>query len=972
MRAPANPAKWLGSSAIPLGADAADPDLALCASEPIHVPGTIQPHGVLIAARMRDHGQAGEITHVSANFERAAGLPAAAVLGMKLDELLGQEAAAAIEAWPGTERAGAANFLILTLAIPVQPRRTVLVHRHVGQLIIELEDAPPPDEQLRMVSKAQAIITNLRRCESVTALCEGAAEQLRQLIGYDRVMVYRFDAEGHGMVIAEDREADMEPFLGLRYPASDIPAQARSLYMQQRVRSIPDARYQAVPLLAMSGPSGQALDMTFCALRGVSPVHLEYLGNMDVRASLAISLLQDGALWGMIIAHHRTPIASSAEVRALCDVIGQLLSVLLLKVAEAEELASRLRRQEAVSGLREDIEAAPSVGEGLIRQGGKLMTLLDAGGLMIRCGGKTALLGATPPMDAVTTLVAATRARHGESITHVDDVSLPDGVGVDFADTASGIMTMPITNDPGDAIVWFRPEVVKTVAWGGNPHHKVMIEEASRRISPRKSFALWQEQLRGRSEPWTEADLLAVHELRRAIMAALLRQAEARLAQLSAYDPLTGLANRRTLESHIRDWQLHHPDDPAALMFLDLDRFKTVNDSLGHAAGDEILVETAARLRNLAPQGSVAGRLGGDEFVLFWPCPSQSEAWRLANLAVQDICRPMVLLGRPYYTTASVGVAFCNNADAPEMLRDADAAMYAAKRQGGARAVAFEPSLHAQVLGTMQLEQDLFGALQNGELAIHYQPVVGAVDGALYGFEALLRWQHPVRGWVPPSQFIPVAEDAGLIKEIGAWVMAGAIRQLAQWQRHQPELRISVNVSPRQLEDDSLVMLLDRLLESEGVVPVSVGIEVTEGALMMEGAVRLLHDFRALGVRVAIDDFGTGYSSLSYLNKLPMDYVKIDRSFVTPLGSGEKADRFFQAIVDLAHTLDLRCIAEGCETEVQWEAIAATGCDMVQGWLIAPALDAGAAGAFVLAGGDGEPAWRAPAGHDVAVGPRPH
>jgi diguanylate cyclase (GGDEF)-like protein len=621
-----------------------------------------------------------------------------------------------------------------------------------------------------------------------------------------------------------------------------------------------------------------------------------------------------------------------------------------------------------VAALREDIEAAPSVGEGLIRHSATLMALVDAGGLMIRCGGKTALCGTTPPDDMVTALVAAIRARHGESITHVDDVCPPDGAGSGFAESASGILMMPITNDPGDAIVWFRPEVVKTVQWAGDPNKTMTIEQAGQRISPRKSFAVWQEQRRGRSEPWTETDLLAVHELRRAIMAALLRQAEAKLAQLSAYDALTGLANRRTLETHIAGWRRQFPDGPVALMFLDLDRFKTVNDSLGHAAGDDILIETATRLRNLAPPGSVPGRLGGDEFVLFWPCASETEAMRLASLAVQDLARPMVLLGRPHYTTASVGVAFSATADANDMLRDADAAMYAAKRQGGARAVAFEPSLHAQVLSTMQLEQDLFAALQNGELAIHYQPVVGTPDGALYGFEALLRWHHPLRGWVAPSHFIPVAEDAGLIKDIGAWVMSGAIRQLAEWQRHLPDLRMSVNVSPRQLADDSLVTLLDRLLESEQVPPVSVGIEVTEGALMLEGAVRLLHEFRALGVRVAIDDFGTGYSSLSYLNKLPMDYVKIDRSFVTPLGSGEKAGRFLQAIVDLAHTLDLRCIAEGCETEVQWDAIAASGCDMVQGWLIAPALDAEAASAFVLAPGDGLPAWRVPAARRVPAG----
>lgn len=918
-------------------------DLSICEQEPIHAPGAVQPHGVLIAT----HPGGYRVSHVSANFRASVGLDPGLVLGGELDRLLGSIAAASVAASLNGRSYAPANILNLKLPIPIRPFRTLLVHRHRERVFVELEAAPSPDENAGSLSKTLGVIALLRRAETAAELCDCAAREIRLLTGADRVMIYRFDPAGHGTVVAEDKVFALESFLDLRYPASDIPAQARRLYVLQRVRSIPDVDY--VPAGLLTEADGD-LDMSLCALRAVSPVHLEYLRNMGVKASLAVSLLQDGALWGMIVCHHRTPFEVSAEKRAFCDVIGQLMAVLLLQVTQAETMVNRLKSQQRIAALCNDVELSTTVAEGLLRHNSALLELVQADGVMVQCGAETAFAGRTPPAEAAAAMIETIRRLHGESIAAVDTASQPGDLAEAFADVASGILLMPITGHPEDAIAWFRGEVTRTVRWGGDPHKPVDVDPQSLRISPRKSFEAWCEEVRFCALPWSEADVLAAEALRRAITAMMLRQTEARLARLSAYDPLTGLANRRTCEAYLERWRLEDASQPAILLHLDLDRFKTVNDLLGHGAGDELLVQLAERLREMAPAGSLVGRLGSDEFMLFWTGVGEPEAAVLGGVLVGELARPFTIKGQAYYASGSVGIACSARAGSGDLFRAADAAMYAAKRQGGGRAVMFEPAEHGVVMTNMQTEQDLFRALDHDELEIHYQPIVTVPQRSVCGFEALLRWRHPTRGWVSPMEFIPIAEEAGLITRIGAWVLAGAIRQAGVWRRLYPDLTIAVNVSARQLTEGAFSAELAGLLARECLSPAAICIEVTESALMHKAAVRELLQVRALGVSVAVDDFGTGYSSLAYLQTLPVSVVKIDRSFVAALGSTQKAGRLFRSIVELAHTLELRAVAEGCETEEQWQAIADAGCDQVQGWLVARAMDVADASVLLARG----------------------
>jgi diguanylate cyclase (GGDEF)-like protein len=470
------------------------------------------------------------------------------------------------------------------------------------------------------------------------------------------------------------------------------------------------------------------------------------------------------------------------------------------------------------------------------------------------------------------------------------------------------------------------------VRWGGDPNKAVSPGAEPGRLSPRTSFDAWTEEVRGQSKPWTATDIELAEEFRRSITDALLWHAELKLAQLSAFDPLTALANRRTVESEMDRCARAGVHGKAALLFFDLDRFKVINDSLGHLAGDHVLVQVAARLARLSPPGAVAARVGGDEFVLFWPGAGAAEAHALGERLLHAMADPVDVQGQLLRVTASIGIA-CRDVDALDrLMHEADEAMYAAKRRGGAAILAFQPSLHERVLDAMRLEQDLFQALESDELDVHFQPIVASEGGLALGFEALARWRHRTHGWIPPQDFIPIAEQSGLIRQVGAHVMARALHQVAHWRSRDAGLWVAINASVRQLADEALGDLLAALLATNCLPADCVHLEVTESVLMDPPAVRQLHRLRALGVRIAIDDFGTGYSSLAYLQDLPIDIVKIDRSFVTGLGSNPKARGLFQAIVSLARTLGLQTIAEGCETGEQFQIMREAGCDAVQGW----------------------------------------
>ncbi|HET9170882.1 MAG TPA: EAL domain-containing protein [Actinospica sp.] len=427
------------------------------------------------------------------------------------------------------------------------------------------------------------------------------------------------------------------------------------------------------------------------------------------------------------------------------------------------------------------------------------------------------------------------------------------------------------------------------------------------------------------------------------------RRMEEALAERAVRDPLTGLANRTLLVSRIEEAIAlagSRPGRPAVL-FLDLDRFKLVNDSLGHAAGDELLVAVGERLREAVRRGDLVARFGGDEFVILCEdVEGREEAAALADRICRSLVRPFECEGTPLHVRTSIGIALAaEDATADALLREADAAMYQVKASGGESGGYgfFEPAVHERAMRRIDLEHRLRQAVEGGEFSLVYQPVVDLADGRTVGAEALIRWVHPERGPLPPSEFIEIAEETHLIQPIGRWVLDEACRQLAAWNAVRPadqgELTMAVNLSNRQLSHHrGLVAEITEAVERHGVAPRQICLEVTETAVHeASGAARsALSALSAAGFQIALDDYGTGYSSLAHLRDIPVDALKIDRVFVDGLGEHRGDDAIVVAVITLAHALGLRAIAEGVECPEQRERLRELGCDLFQGYLYSP------------------------------------
>jgi diguanylate cyclase (GGDEF)-like protein len=426
------------------------------------------------------------------------------------------------------------------------------------------------------------------------------------------------------------------------------------------------------------------------------------------------------------------------------------------------------------------------------------------------------------------------------------------------------------------------------------------------------------------------------------------KAAELGMRRLAHSDSLTGLANRLHLANRIDDAvESLQPDSAGiALLLLDLDGFKAVNDSFGHAIGDELLTLVARRLRGALRPADVGARLGGDEFAVLLEDVDHEQALVAAHRVLSAISAPFVLSRSTVAISASIGLVHATDArGSQDLMRDADVAMYRAKADGRSRVVSFERAMQDRVLGRLRVETELRRSVEDGDFLLHYQPLIDLDNLAIVGVEALIRWQHPTRGLLAPAEFIDVAEDTGLIVPLGRWVLERATLDAAGWQAtSEGPLSVAVNLSPRQLHDPELVQTAAAALAKSGVPAETLIIEITENLLLKDAelARSQLAALRELGVKVAVDDFGTGYSSLAYLDRYPVDILKIDRSFVDPLGGSVKSAALVRSIIDMASALEIDAIAEGVEDERQLVTLQSLGCHLAQGFLFArprPAAD---------------------------------
>lgn len=488
-----------------------DLDLTICDSESIHAPGAIQPHGVLLVLAEPDL----RILQASASLRAQVGLNAANMLGQPLALLLDGPSHEAVLRSLGQDLAG--PHYLPPLATSTGSQFEALIHRTEAGLILELE----PYAGAATLDVARVIrdtMAEAHQAPTLATACQAAAERLRALTGFDRVMVYRFRPDDSGSVIAEARNDILPPYLGLTYPASDIPRQARELALLSPLRVRKGNEVTASPLVpALSPRTGAPLDMSRCALRATSPIHLEYLRNMGVSASLTLSIVQDGRLWGMFACHHAEARYVPHAQRLACEALGHLLAMQIEAKQQADETADRLRKQEWLLRALHTAAGSASLAEAFERLGPALPEVVGADGVAIRAGGRTMTFGSTPEHAHIAGLTAWLGRERPARLFETSALSREFPAAAAYADRGSGILALPLAAEAGDWVVWCRAELIRTVSWAGDPHKPVLGNTDGERISPRKSFAAWAETVRGQSEAWSAAETGMVQTLHQAL-----------------------------------------------------------------------------------------------------------------------------------------------------------------------------------------------------------------------------------------------------------------------------------------------------------------------------------------------------------------------------------------------------------------------------------------------------------------------
>jgi light-regulated signal transduction histidine kinase (bacteriophytochrome)/ActR/RegA family two-component response regulator len=497
-----------------------------CEREQIHIPGAIQPHGAMLAAL----ADGLLVTHASANLESMIGRSATSVLGMPLEDIIGVAACRALQ-----DQRVNGPFPVRQGQIMPGPDGVslhLLAHASGRHICIDIERTTLDRRRDSPFAKVQSVLDTFHHASTTLELCKFAVDGLKAIGGYERVMAYRFAADGHGEVVAEAREARLEPFLGMHYPAADIPSQARRQYLRQRVGAIADSSYEPVPLLVHAAlDDGTPLDLTHSTLRSVSPYHREYMRNMKTAASLTVGLSHGGELWGLLVCHSATPLVAEPELRSIADTIGQAVSLLLGSLGEAEVYADRLERIGFFRAIADRLGAPAHLADALVVAEHDILDLVAATGAVVALADEVRYLGRVPHPEAAKQVLNLLRRHAAGELLAMDDIGLRHPELAECAAWGAGAMLLPLGQNTDDAILWFRPELSRTVIWGGNPDGHATLDPLNGRVSLRTSFASWKKTVNGRSAPWLACDIAMARDLRSAIETELARRTREKLRQ---------------------------------------------------------------------------------------------------------------------------------------------------------------------------------------------------------------------------------------------------------------------------------------------------------------------------------------------------------------------------------------------------------------------------------------------------------
>jgi diguanylate cyclase (GGDEF)-like protein len=666
------------------------PGLAACSQEPIQIIGHIQPHGLLFALSEPDL----IVRHVSTNVSTLLGMSAELLLGHSFQSVLGAPLFETFQSQTLSDE----SFLANPLCVPVRDRGIemhAIAHRHDGVLITELElvEGTHSIKPLELNTQIRLPVTRMEQAANLLEVSRIAAEEIRRLSGFDRVMVYRFDQDWNGEVIAEDAGSSPVLYLGSRFPESDIPSQARQLFLMNPSRSIADVDATPVPIVPQIGPvTGRPLDLTGSSLRSVSPIHITYLRNMNVQSSMTVSIIVNHRLWGMMACHGAAPHRLDHLTRSVCELIVQIFASQVALRIDNLALQSRLTSRKALEKYMAEIEASESREQAEYLQYPQLLALLGADGVVSRVNGLLSSHAASVDEELLLPVIAKLRSTAIRGVSSSNSLGLLDPNAASYADKAAGAMYIGLTEGTGDYLLLLRRELTESVVWAGNPDKAVSVDEGGR-LRPRTSFAAWEETVRGRSQPWSELELenasLVREQLLRSREAYRLHKSEEHVRYLANYDALTGLLNRHSIHLQLDQCVQKAAADGSllAVLFIDLDHFKPINDRYGHAAGDKILKITANRMRHIVRPKDIVGRLGGDEFIVILPgLKLERDALNVVERVLRAVEKPLEIQdGVPVSVTASIGLSRFpeDGASSEALISRSDKAMYRVKAGGG-------------------------------------------------------------------------------------------------------------------------------------------------------------------------------------------------------------------------------------------------------------------------------------------------
>lgn len=849
------------------------------------------------------------------------------------------------------------------------------------------------------------VTSRIRQSLELQEILTTATEEIRAFLGVDRVKTYRFDADGSGVVIAESIwEQRLPSLLGLRFPAADVPEDARERFVKARQRVIIDVTSERKILSQLDCQvTGEPLSAEDIRYGEVDPCHVQYMTAMGVRASLTVPILHQQRLWGLFAIHHRDSRQFSEQELQVVQLLVDQVSIGIAQSSLLEQVKRQAHHESTINRISSLLHcplSQPEIRQSVLEEtvkalqgsGGRLYLLPEPGGLasqLYTTGEQPTdpnleqhplwqeLMGGSPRSSSQHSTRA--EAVHfwqqaGEVFGIPVSSSLDGDPGEGAEPLSSGLVPprvlMNILHHPQLAPIvgafretrirsalliplqyhhqcvgWmaiFRNGYDTEIIWAGQH------EPDRRNHRPRLSFAAWRELKKDLSPEWPTDDvklgqMIGIH----VYMATMQRRVEELLRHEASHDPLTQLPNRLLFDEQLSLALVtcQHSHETLAVAFLDLDRFKTVNDTLGHAAGDQLLLQVTSRIKSHLRPCDILARWGGDEFTLLLPrLSSAEEARSIAQQILASLSIPFSIQDQELYISASLGVVLFpyDGEDAETLLKHADTAMYQAKQKGRNTYQFYIADMNHQTRERLELEADLRKAISKGELMLHFQPQVDLYTREVSSVEALLRWYHPHLGLVAPDQFIPLAEEVGLINTIGEWVIEQACFQHQAWcLQGLPPLRIAVNLSAQQFQRE-LVAAIVKILGRTNMDPQYLELEITESTAMKDVGltIMILKDLRMMGVQIAMDDFGTGYSSLNAIKHLPLDTLKIDKSFVQDLMTDPSDRAIAQAVVALGRGLNLKILAEGVETLEQLDFLKSLGCDSAQGYLFSRPLSA--------------------------------